>query len=314
MAENTPVQVLFAARADRWAEYEAPLRAALKDAGVDAHLSCDIAPEDVEYIVYAPNSPVQDFSVFPKLKAVLNLWAGVEAVAGNPTLKVPLARMVEHGMTQGMLEWVTGHVMRHHLGIDQFIVNPGNKWLPHVPPLAEDRPVTILGLGELGAACAQALAGLGFAVTGWSRSQKSIAGVTCLSGDDGLTQALTGAQILVLLVPSTPATHNILNAETLALLAPGAFVINPGRGPLIDDAALLAALDSGQVAHATLDVFRKEPLPQGDPYWTHPQVTVTPHVASETRMKTASACVADNIRRGIAGQDFLHLVNRDLGY
>ena len=309
-----PTQVLFAARAERWAEYEAPLSAALADAGIEANLSCDIAPDDVEYIVYAPNSELQDFSVFPKLKAVLNLWAGVESVAFNDTLKAPLARMVETGMTQGMVEWVTGHVLRHHLGMDAHIVNPERIWDPTAPPLAHQRPVTILGLGALGAACAQMLSQIGFDVTGWSRSQKSIEGVRCLSGDAGLTDALTGAQITVLLVPNTPATQDILNARTLGLMAQGAVVINPGRGPLIDDAALLAALDSGQIGHATLDVFRIEPLPQDDPFWDHPNVTVTPHVASETRKDTASACIAENIRRGEAGLPFLHLVDRAAGY
>jgi glyoxylate/hydroxypyruvate reductase A len=118
----------------------------------------------------------------------------------------------------------------------------------------------------------------------------------------------------VLLLPQTPATDSILNARTLALLERWAFVINPGRGPLIDDAALLAALDSGQVGAATLDVFSKEPLPVDDPYWSHPRVTVTPHIASTTRPDTAAQVIADNIRRCEAGQPFLHLVDRTAGY
>ena len=118
----------------------------------------------------------------------------------------------------------------------------------------------------------------------------------------------------MLLLPDTPATTNLLNAETLALLPKGAVIINPGRGPLIDDNALLAALDSKQIGHATLDVFRTEPLPAEHPYWSHPAVTVTPHIASGTRPETASQIIADNIRRGEAGQALLHLVDRDLGY
>lgn len=308
------VEILFAAHASRWSEYEAPLKAALKDAGVEAHLSPDIPAAEVEYIVYAPNSDVQDFTVFPKLKAVLNLWAGVEKAAPNPTLTVPLARMVEDGMTQGMVEWVTGHVMRHHLGMDAHIVNPDHLWQPAAPPLAHERRVTILGLGELGSACATTLAGLGFDVTGWSRRQKTIEGVTCHSDEDGLKAALSGAQIVVLLVPDTPQTQNLLNAESLSWLARGAFVINPGRGPLIDDDALIDALDSGQLEHATLDVFRVEPLPATHPFWAHPRVTVTPHIASETRSSTASRCIAENVRRGEAGEPLLHLVDREAGY
>jgi glyoxylate/hydroxypyruvate reductase A len=158
------------------------------------------------------------------------------------------------------------------------------------------------------------LATLGFPVTGWSRSEKSIDGITCHHGEAGLRTALTGAEIVVLLLPDTPATENTLNDETLALLPKGARLINPGRGPLIDDNALLAALDSGQVGHATLDVFRVEPLPLDHPYWAHPNVTVTPHIAAETRAITAARVIAENIRRGEAGEPLLHLVDRSLGY
>ena len=182
---------------------------------------------------------MQDFSVFPKLKAVLNLWAGVETVAPNKTLKAPLARMVDHGLTQGMIEWVTGHVMRHHLGMDAHIFNPDRNWPAGAPPLAEQRPVTILGLGALGAACAQMLTQIGFPVSGWSRKQKDIEGVACYSGDAGLKTALNGAEIVVLLLPDTPATENVMNGESLGWLAQGATIINPGRGPLIDDDACL---------------------------------------------------------------------------
>lgn len=306
--------VLFASKPERWIDYEAPLRQALKEAGVDAHLSCEIAPADVDYIVYSPNSGLQDFTVFPKVKAVLSLWAGVETVAPNPTLNVPLARMVDHGLSQGMKEWVTGHVLRHHLGMDAHIVNPERQWIPVAPPLAQQRKVTVLGLGELGRTCAETLDHLGFDVSGWSRSAKQIEGVRCLHGDDGLKVALGGAQIVVLLLPDTAATENVLNAESLSWLATGAAIINPGRGPLIDDDALISALNTGQVGHATLDVFRVEPLPKDHAYWAHPNVTITPHIASETRAWTASQCIAENIRRGEAGEPFLHLVDRDAGY
>ncbi|WP_137699733.1 2-hydroxyacid dehydrogenase [Marimonas lutisalis] len=306
--------ILFAARPDRWAEYEPHLRAALDAHGLDYRLGPAFPPEEVDYIVYAPNSEVQDFTPYTRAKAVLNLWAGVEHVAPNPTLKIPLARMVGGGLTEGMVEWVTGHTLRHHLGMDAHIVNPTHAWAPVVPPMASERPVTILGLGELGLACAQALRGLGFPVSGWARTPKEVAGITTHHGPEGLTAALSGAQVVILLLPNTPATENTLNAETLALTAPGAFVINPGRGTLIDDDALIAALDSGQIGHATLDVFRTEPLPPDHPFWAHPKVTVTPHIASETRPGPASAVIAENVRRGEAGAPFLHLVDRDAGY
>ncbi|MFD1344418.1 2-hydroxyacid dehydrogenase [Litorisediminicola beolgyonensis] len=312
------ITVLFAANAERWAQYEAPLTAALDAEGLDYRLipdPSDIAPEAVDYMVYAPLSEVQDFTPYTRLKAVMNLWAGVEGVVQNPTLTVPLTRMVDdEGLTQGMVEWVTGHVLRHHLGMDAHIVNPEHVWDHSPPPLSKDRPVTILGLGALGQACAAALTRLGFPVTGWSRSPKSVEGVTCHHGPDGLDRALEQARIVVLLLPDTPATRDILDARTLARLPRGAVVINPGRGPLIDDAALLAALDEGQVAHATLDVFRTEPLPADHPFWAHPRVTVTPHIASETRPDSAARVIAANIARAERGAPLHHLVDRDAGY
>ncbi|TDK42237.1 2-hydroxyacid dehydrogenase [Antarcticimicrobium luteum] len=307
--------VLFLSTPKRWSEYQAPLSRALEATGLDFRLGEDLPAEKVEYIVYAPGGATDhDFIQFPRLKAVLSLWAGIETVIGNPTLTVPLARMVDHGLTQGMVEWVTGHVLRHHLGMDAHILGQNGVWTPAAPPLAQDRRVSILGLGTLGCACGQALAGLGFPVTGWSRSAKSVEGITCLSGDEGLTQALSTADILVLLLPDTPATQNVLNAATIAQMPRGAVVLNPGRGPLIDDDALLAALDSGHLGHATLDTFRTEPLPPEHPFWAHPKVTVTPHIASETRPATASEVIAENVRRGEVGAPLLHLVNRSLGY
>lgn len=308
------LNILFAARPERWKTYEAPLRAALADAGINAHLATDIAPDQVDYIVYAPNSPLQDFTPYTRTKAVLNLWAGVEAITGNETLRIPLARMVDPGLTKGMVEWVTGHVMRHHLDLDIDIKRADAEWVVRTPPLAHERSVVVLGLGALGMAVAQTLIMLGFNVTGWSRSPKSVESIDTLHGPDGLKKALSLAEIAVLLLPDTPATENTLNDQTLALMPKGAVIINPGRGPLIDDDALLAALDSGQIAHATLDVFRIEPLPKDHPYWAHPSVTVTPHIAAETRASTASHAIVENIRRGEAGQPFLNLVDRDLGY
>ena len=309
-----PVNILFAARADHWRIYEAPLKKALSDRGVEANVSPDLAPGEVDYIVYSPNSTVQDFTPYARAKAVLNLWAGVENIVGNPTLRLPLARMVDHGLTQGMVEWVTGHVLRHHLGMDRHILGQDGQWRKDVPPLASDRCVTVLGMGALGAACAQMLRHLGFPVTGWSRRPRDIPDMRCLSGDTGLRAALADADILVLLLPLTPETENLLDAARLALLPHGAVIVNPGRGPLIDDDALLDALDRGHVAHATLDVFRVEPLPADHPFWAHPKVTVTPHIASETRPETAAQVIAENIRRGETGEPFLHLVDRERGY
>ncbi len=309
------LNVLFSAQPDRWDEYRAPLQDAFSTRGLDVDLRRDHAPETVDYIVFAPNGPVTDFRPYTRTKAIMSLWAGVETVVDNNTLTQPLCRMVDDSLTNGMVEWVTGHALRHHLGMDAHILQQDGVWRNTIyPPVAAQRPVTILGIGALGAACGQALYNLGFPVTGWSRSPKSVPNIRSLHGADGLKQALTDAQIVILLLPQTPQTENILNAETLALMAKGAFIINPGRGPLIDDDALLVALDSGQVEHATLDVFRVEPLPPDHPYWAHPQVTVTPHIASSTRPETASQVIADNILRGETGQPFLYVVDRRLGY
>ena len=308
------IKILFSANDENWKRYEAPLQDALDNKSLDYKLGRTITPCEVDYIIYAPSSSLQDFSPYTKLKAVLNLWAGVEGVTNNKTLNVPLARMVDSGLTDGMVEWVTGHTLRHHLGIDKHIHGQDGIWRSYVPPLAKDRVITILGLGTLGTACGIALKRLGFNVRGWSRREKRVDGILCFYGDEQIDSSLMDADIVVLLLPDTPLTQNILNKHTLYLLKRGAFVLNPGRGPLIDDDALLAALDSGQIEHATLDVFRIEPLPQNHQYWSNNKVTVIPHKASETRPKTASQVIAMNIERAENGQELLYLVDRENGY
>jgi glyoxylate/hydroxypyruvate reductase A len=313
--EFMTLTVLFAAGPARWPGYAPHLTAALTEAGLDADLVTEADPAEVDYIVFAPGRTISDFTPYRRAKAVLNLWAGVETIIGNPTLTQPLCRMVDPALTTGMVEWVAGHTLRHHLGMDAHILGQDGVWRNSVvPPLASERRVTVLGLGALGAACAMTLATLGFPVTGWSRRAKDVPGITCLSGDDGLAAALSRADILVLLLPKTPDTENLLDPARLALLPKGAVILNPGRGALIDDQALVAALDAGAIAHATLDVFRTEPLPRDHPFWAHPKITVTPHIAAETRPASASRVIAENIRRGEAGEPFLHLVDRNAGY
>ncbi|MFT3690773.1 2-hydroxyacid dehydrogenase [Paenirhodobacter sp.] len=307
------VTVLYAGEAADWPDYAPALRTALP--GVRLVLPGEVPPDTVDYIVYAPSGPVQDFTPYTRAKAVLSLWAGVERVVGNPTLTQPLCRMVDEGLERGMVEWVTGHALAAHLRIGFWAGAQDGIWRNDQPaPLASERGVTVLGLGALGAACARTLSGLGFRVTGWSRSHRDVPGVTCLSGAEGLRAALATAEIVALILPNTPETADLLNAETLGWLPRGAVVLNPGRGTLIDDAALLAALDAGQVGHAVLDVFRTEPLPPDHPYWAHPRVTVTPHIAAATRPGSAARVIAENVRRGEAGEPFVHLVDRARGY
>lgn len=307
------VNVQFLARPGLFEKWRQPLENALGDLGITAALASDHAPETVDYLIYAPGG-VDDLSAYTRARAVLGIWAGVETIISNPTLTQPYARMVDPGLTQGMIDYVAGHVLRHHLGMDADITRTDPDWAPHIPPLASHRRVGVLGLGTLGAACAAALAGLGFATAGWSSTPKSLPGVACHHGADGLDAVLATSEILVLLLPHTPQTESLLDAARLAQLPRGAVLINPGRGALIDDAALLDALGSGQVGHATLDTFRIEPLPRDHPFWTHPQVTVTPHIASETRPESAARVIAENIRRGEAGEPFLHLVDKARGY
>lgn len=308
--------ILFSAAPKDWPDYETRLPAALDAAGIDARVvTATDMPAAVDHIVYAPSGGLRDFRPYTRARGVLSLWAGVETIVGNPTLTQPLVRMVDAvGLTEGMVEWVTGHVLRHHLGMDRHIMAAPGDWVQDCPPLARARPVAVLGLGELGRACAQALTALNFPVRGWSRGRRDIPGVTCHHGAAGLAAALTGAQIVVLLLPLTPDTETVMDAARLALPAPGAVLLNPGRGGLIDDVALLAALDSGQLGHATLDVFRVEPLPADHPFWTHPGVTVTPHVASTTRPDTAAARIAETIAELEAGRRPVGLVDRARGY
>lgn len=305
--------ILFAAPAV-WGEYETVLPAALARAGIAARVVTQAAPAEVDYIIYAPSAPLQDFTPFTRAKAVLSLWAGVERIVGNATLTQPLCRMVEPGLSEGMVEWVTGHVLRHHLSLDRYIHNPGRIWDNTCPPLARQRRVAMLGMGELGTACARALAALNFQVQGWSRTAKSIPGIPTLHGEDGLAAILSDADFVVTLLPRTPQTENLLGARRLAQMKPGAVILNPGRGALIDDDALLAALDAGHIGHATLDVFRVEPLPQDHPFWSHPRVTVTPHIAADSRPEGVTEVLVENIRRGEAGQPFRHQVDRARGY
>ena len=314
------LNILFSDRDLNWESWRAPLEDALRDIGnrlgQEMYLHRDMSrPNEVDYIVYSAASPLQDFTPYTRLKAVFSMWAGVDSIVANPTLTVPLTRMSDQGLQEGMVEYVTGHVMRHHLGMDAHLDGQDGIWRDTVtPPLARDTAVAILGLGALGEECARALSALRFQVHGWSRRAKTSSHATCHHGAAGLDQILALADHLVLLLPHTEETENILCPETLARMKPGASVINVGRGPLVDEDALLAALDRGQIARATLDVFRQEPLPPAHPFWGHPRVTVTPHIAAETRPASAARVIAENLHRAETGAPLLYLVDRAQGY
>ncbi|MEM9046742.1 MAG: glyoxylate/hydroxypyruvate reductase A [Pseudomonadota bacterium] len=311
--------VVFSGNPEKRPLYEPELARAASESGLNPTIEMDpaqVEPDEVDYVIFDGDGPVQDFTPFTKLKAVLNLWAGVEAVMRcEPPADLPIVRMVELGLSEGMRDYVVGHVLRHHLDVDSFIgAAPIAEWELTFPPLARDRTVGVLGLGVLGADCASHLARHGFNTLGWSRTVKQVDGVTCLSGADGLTQIIAESEILVLLLPHTNETRRLLNAERIATMPQGACLVNAGRGALIDHDALLAALDAGQIRHATMDVFDVEPLPPEHPYWAHARVTVTPHIASVTRPSTASDSIMHQIARGETGLPFENTVDRSLGY
>ncbi len=308
------IRVLFAGDPAGWDAYRAALMDAFAAEALEVDLARDHAPEVVDWIVHSPAGPLTDFTPYVRARGVLGLWAGVEHVVRNPTLTQPLTRMVDPSLSGSMVEWVTGHVLRHHLGMDAHIVNPDRVWDDTSPPPAGERRVGILGLGALGTACAAALAALGFDVAGWARRQRDIRGVSCHHGPDGFRAILGQSDIAVLLLPATPATDGLMGAEALAMLPRGAVLLNPARGQIVDDGALIAALVDGHLSHATLDAFRTEPLPRDHPFWAHPRVTVTPHVAAATRPVPAARVIARNVRRGEDGLPLLHLVDRAAGY
>ena len=306
------MRAFFAARAALWDAWAPALRAACPE----LDLAREGDPASFDAVIHVPGFPedgsAMDFAPFTRARLVQSLWAGVERIAPNPTLAQPLCRMVDPGLAQGMVEYCAGWTLRAHLGMDRF-PQDGVWRNDRPPPLAGQRRVSVLGMGALGGAVADALAGLGFRVTGWSASGRPRPGIAVLGGPD-LHRALGRADILVTLLPDTPATRDLLDADRLALLPRGAWIINPGRGTLIVEDDLLAALDSGHLSHAVLDVFRTEPLPPAHPFWTHPRVTVTPHIAAETRPASAAPVVAENLRRAMDGRPLLHLVDRARGY
>lgn len=303
--------VLWAGSDAAWGDWKGPLKQAT--CGLARVLRDAPDPAAVDVILYAPNGPLKDFSPFVNARLVQSLWAGVERVVANPTLTQPLARMVDPGLTRGMVEWCLGWTLRLHLGMDRYAQD--GVWRNHVlPPLAPERRVTVLGAGELGGAVARALVRVGFDMATWSASGRAVEGARSLGGEEALPEALRRAEILIALLPDTPATRGLLDARRLALLPRGAHLLNPGRGTLIDEAALLHLLDRGLLGQAVLDVFAAEPLPVTHPFWRHPRVTVTPHIAAETRPATAVTLVAENLRRLRTGEAPLHLVDRTRGY
>ena len=260
-------------------------------------------------------------SAFPHLQAIFNLGAGVDAVVNDPALPdVPLVRVVDDDLTHRMTEYVVMHVLIHHRRQRHLDACQRDRvWAPPAQWAANAVRVGVMGLGVLGRAAAAVLAGIGFTVAGWSRSRKTIPGILCFAGDAELPAFLARTDVLVCLLPLTPATRGILNRQTFARLARdgvlgGPVVINAGRGGLQVEADLIAALDGDVLRAATLDVFETEPLPADSPLWSYPKVTITPHNAADSDPDAISAYVAAQIDRHERTGTLENLVRRELGY
>ncbi len=262
--------------------------------------------------------PAGSLQGYPNLKAVYNLGAGVETLLSDATCPrdVPLIRLVDPGLTAGMSEYMVHMTLTFHRGFHQ----AGRRQRQHLwqdapAPSTKARRIGILGLGVLGRDAAAKLLALGFqSIAGWSRTAKTVPGVEGFSGPEGLTPFLARTEILLCLLPLTPETAGILNAGALAALPRGACIINAARGGHVIEADLLAALDSGHLAGAALDVFQTEPLPADSPLWDHPGVIVTPHIASISTTETAAPVVAANIRQVLAGEAPTDRVDWERGY
>jgi glyoxylate/hydroxypyruvate reductase A len=309
------VALLFYSEADDPAPWIAGLGHHLPD--LEIRVWPDIGDADDIELALVWQPPRGLLAGLPRLQAILSLGAGVEHILDDPDLPrhVKLVRLVDPGLTVGMTEFVVMRVLHYHRRMPEYEAQARDRvWrlLPQAHPA--DRRIGILGLGVLGGAVARALAGFGLDVAGWSGGPKSIDGVTAHHGEDGLFAVLERSEILVCLLPLTRETDGILDATTLGALPPGGHLINVARGAHVVDDDLLALLDSGHIAHATLDVFATEPLPDDHPYWSHPRVMVTPHASAWTLPKTAAETIADNIRRHRAGQPMTHVVDLDKGY
>ena len=261
--------------------------------------------------------PFGEFKKYKHLKCIASLGAGVDHLLEDPDLPagVSITRVVEYSMAQSMSEYVVLAVLNHCRQFDVYRTDQSRKeWQPRIPLLAADMHIGVMGLGQLGADAAKKLSNLGFPVSGWSRTPKNIEGVDCLAGADALNDFLSRTHILICMLPLTPLTDGILNRDTFDKLPDNAFVINVARGRHLIEKDLLAALDSGRLSGACLDVFTVEPLPTEHPFWNHPKIKVTPHISSLTFSKSVAPQIIENYRRSQSGQPLLNVVDPQNGY
>jgi glyoxylate/hydroxypyruvate reductase len=273
----------------------------------------DVNGGDIDVAVVATH-PQGTFTQLPRLKLIQSLWMGVENILADAEVPrtVPLARLIDPGMVHAMAETVIASVLDwHRLRYLYRAQQRERLWKWQKQQLPSDRTVGLLGLGELGGYTAARLLALGFNVCGWSRRPKQVAGVHCSTD---LGEILQRSDAVVCLLPLTPQTRGVLNAPALSRIRAGGCLINVARGAHVAAPDLLAALESGHLAHAYLDVFETEPLPADSPLWAHPGLTITPHVAALTEPRTAVAKIVENVERARCGEAPLNAVDRDAGY
>ncbi|MEH6653530.1 glyoxylate/hydroxypyruvate reductase A [Loktanella salsilacus] len=273
----------------------------------------DIQGGPVPYIVAGKPDPGIIASV-PGAELILSLNAGIEhlLIPGEVPEQVGIVRLVDPAMTEGMSDWCLATLLSWHRNLPLYRAD--TTWNRRTEVLSRDRIVTVLGAGTLGSRVARLAALIGFQTRVWSRSGRSVDGAQAFAGFEGLIEATTGADAVINLLPLTPETENVLDENLFGRMAKGGFVSSAGRGPHLVDADLIAALDSGQLNSAALDVFRTEPLPDDDPLNVHPDVLVTPHVSAPTQANSAMRIMAENIRRHQQGKPIAELVDRSKGY
>jgi glyoxylate/hydroxypyruvate reductase A len=261
--------------------------------------------------------PIGALTEFPHLKAIASLGAGVDHVMVDPHLKqsVPIVRVVDPYMANDIVQYVTAITLHYMRRMDHWAaLQKQKKWLKEPPFTLADKTIGIMGLGFLGGKAAHIFKELGLKVAGWRSSPKQMKDMKTYAGETGFAEFLSQSQVLICMLPLTKSTRHILNQHTFAQLPKGAYLINVGRGQHLVEEDLLAALDSQQLSGACLDVFSHEPLPADHPFWTHPQIRVTPHIASVTNAATAAPQVLENYQRLLAGLPLLNLVDIDKGY
>lgn len=273
-------------------------------------------PADIE-VALVWNPPANALEGFPNLRLIASLGAGVDHLfRGSPLPDgVPVTRIVDESLTDQMVEYIVLGTLFCHRQMPAYMAQQrAADWRMIRQPLGRERRVGVMGLGVLGLASATMLHALKFDVAGWSRTEKACAGIECFAGAAELGAFLARTDILVCLLPLTPETEGIVDAALLKQLPAGAAVVNAGRGGHVVEADLLAALDDGHISHAFLDVFREEPLLAGSAFWSHPSVTVTPHVASITNARSGAALVLESLRRVRSGERPLNEVDPAVGY